>query len=156
MYFFDPDQGRGRRAVCEDQWGARGCRALRNLDKASRDLANRAKGLIHEAGHQIRGETPRVDGHRFAPDVMHEQLAPGTRLLLGALGGALFTWGLAEEAPEACILGTIVATLALPAITGRGIAGRFGLPNDANRTASSEFGQAGQMTSGSKELVPVM
>jgi len=128
MYYFDPDRGRSRRAMCEDQMAARGRRAARSLDKAGRDLAHRAQGLAHEAGHLVRGETPAEDGHRGVSfDVLNEHLAPGTRLLLGALGGALFTWGLTQDAPEACVLGTIGAALALPAATGCGAACGFGL-----------------------------
>ncbi|HEY1378235.1 MAG TPA: hypothetical protein VGF55_15655 [Gemmataceae bacterium] len=127
MYYFDPDRGRGRRSVCEDQWAARGRRAARYLDKAGRDLANRATGLAHEAGHLIHGEPVGGSGHRPSLDIMHENLAPGTRLLLGALGGALVAWGLMEDAPEACVLGTVGAALALPAVTGCGAACGFGL-----------------------------
>ncbi len=127
MYYFDPDRGRGRRTMCEDQWMARGRRAGRYLDKASRDLAHRATGLAHEAGHLLHGELPNQNGHRVSFDILNESLAPGTRLVLGALGGALFAWGLMEDAPEACVLGTLGAALALPAVTGCGAACGFGL-----------------------------
>jgi len=136
MYYFDPDRGRGRRAVCEDQWAARGRRAARDLDKAGRDLGHRAQGLAHEAAHLVRGETPAEDGHRrLSFDILNEHLAPGTRLLLGVLGGALFTWGMIEDAPEACVLGTIGAALAMPAISGRGAAGAFGIKGSQARTS---------------------
>jgi hypothetical protein len=128
MYYLDPDRGRARRAMCEDQMAARGRRAARYLDKAGRDLAHRTTGLAHEAAHLARGETPREDGHRrMSFDLMNEHLAPGTRLLIGVLGGALFTFGLTQRAPEACVLGTIGAALALPAATGGGAASGFGL-----------------------------
>lgn len=128
MYYFDPDRGRGRRSVCEAQWGARGRRAMRELDKAGRDLTNRATGLAHETRHLIRGETPMEDGHRgLSLDIMHDHLAPGTRLFLGSLGSGLLAVGMTQQAPEACVLGTIGAALILPAVTGRGAAGGFGL-----------------------------
>jgi hypothetical protein len=161
MYYFDPDRGRGRRSVCEDQWMARGRRAGRNLDKAGRDLANRATGLVHEAGHVIRGDTPPEDGHRSSFDLMHQHLAPGTRLLLGTLGGGLFVWGLMEEAPEACVLGTLGAAMMLPAVTGRGAAGVFGsqgamgqMPYEGQTEPSKVQGSAVGQRRG--EPVPVM
>jgi hypothetical protein len=157
MYYFDPDRGRGRRSACEDQWAARGRRAVRDLDKAGRDLAHRAQGLAHEARHLVRGETPANDGHRpISFDVMNEHFAPGTRLLLGVLGGGLFAWGVAQDAPEACVLGTIGAALALPALTGYG-AGVF-----HGRESAQEQPRvmAGQSTTAATERrgepVPVM
>lgn len=127
MYYSDPDRGRGRRSVCEDQWGARGRRTVRYLDKAGRDLANRVTGLVHEAEHLIRGETLGQSGHRPSFDIMHENLAPGTRLMLGAMGAGLFGLGLTQDAPEACVLGTIGAAILLPAATGCRVACNFGL-----------------------------
>ena len=120
--------------MCEDRMAARGRRAARYLDKASRDLAHRATGLAHEAAHLARGETPREDGHRpMSFDLMNEHLAPGTRLVLGALGGGLIHVRADPTSPEACVLGTIGAALALPATTGGGAASGFGLRLAASR-----------------------
>jgi hypothetical protein len=162
MYYFDPERGRGRRAVCEDQWAARGRRTMRTFDKAGRDLANRATGLVHEAGHLVRGETPPEDGHHGSSfDIMHEHLAPGTRLLLGALGGGLFAWGLMADAPEACVLGTVGAAVMLPALTGRGVAGGLGvMPGRGGETeqpqARPSSGSTSTATERRGEAVPVM
>jgi hypothetical protein len=151
-YFFDPDRGRARRAVCEAWWASRARRTARTLDKAGRDLAHRATGLVHEAEHLIHGETPSEDGHRgLSLDILHEHLAPGTRLFLGALGGGLFAWGLMEKAPEACVIGTIGALLALPAVTGRGAAGLSHIVPSATEARPSA-----RMTERPAERVPVM
>ncbi len=161
MYYFDPNRGRGRRSVCEAQWARRGRQTVRYIDKAGRDLANRATGLAHEARHLIRGETPSEDGHRGSSfDILHDSLAPGTRLFLAALGSGLFAWGLTEEAPEACILGTVGAALMLPAFTGRGAAAGFGLREPLRRSmderqispATRSIGAADRR----RESVPVM
>lgn len=53
MYFFDPDQGRRRRALMRDK-----CVSLSNqtadvFDKTSRDLRNRAQGLIAETSKAV-------------------------------------------------------------------------------------------------------
>jgi hypothetical protein len=161
MYYFDPDRGRGRRSVCEDQWAARGRPAVRYLDKAGRDLANRARGLAHEARHLVRGETPPEDGHRGQTfDILHEDLAPGTRLALAALGSGLFALGLTEDAPEACVLGTVGSALILPAVTGRGVASGFGLWEGRQRSPQQQPGQtaaqARATTERRPEAAPVM
>ncbi|HEX4590404.1 MAG TPA: hypothetical protein VH120_10775 [Gemmataceae bacterium] len=157
MYYFDPDRGRGRRSMCEDRWAARGRRAVRYLDKAGRDLANRTRGLAHEAEHLVRGETPSEDGHRgLSFDIMHEHLAPGTRLFLAALGSGLVGWGLMEDAPEACVLGTIGAAIMLPAVTGRGAAARFGLPKSQEQPAESAPVRREPVNERRREAAPVM
>jgi hypothetical protein len=158
MYYFDPDRGRGRRSVCQDQWMARGRRAARYLDKAGRDLANRTRGLTHEARHFLRGETPSEDGHRATLDIMHENLSPGRRLILGALGGGLLAWGLVEDAPEACVLGTFGAALLIPAVTGHGVAsvmdvGRPASSPQRTRETGRSGGTAGQLH---REAAPIM
>jgi hypothetical protein len=158
MYYFDPDRGRGRRAECEARWAAHGRRAARNLDKAGRDLAHRARGLVYEAAHMVRGETPSEDGHRpMSLDILNEHLAPGTRLLLGALGGGLFALGVTQKAPEACVLGTIGAALAWPAVSGQGAGVRFGLGEageQATRVSRPEIQEPNTERRG--ERVPVM
>jgi hypothetical protein len=91
-------------------------------------------------------------------DILNDQLAPGTRLFLGAVGGALFTWGLLEDAPEACVLGTIGATLALPAVTGRGAAACFAMCAPEGQARQPELSVARVSMAGERrgEPVPIM
>ena len=138
---------------------ARGRRAARYLDKAGRDLANRTRGLAHEARHLVRGETPPENGHRPTFDIMHDNLAPGTRLLLGSLGCGLFGLGLAEDAPQACVLGTIGGALALAAAAGHGAASVFGFADEPSGPRQQQD-RAPQADGGTRqrrgEPVPVM
>jgi len=50
MYFFDPEQGRRRRALLRDQIDRMAHRLPEDLDAAWRDLTNRAYGTVAEAG----------------------------------------------------------------------------------------------------------
>ncbi len=57
MFFFDPRQGRRRRALARDKVGSRLRRAGDALDARTRDIANRARGVVAEA----RGRVRRLD-----------------------------------------------------------------------------------------------
>lgn len=129
MYYFDPQLGRRRRSVCEDQFVKLWHDTRDAAEVAGRDLAHRAQGLAAEAKHLVTGgEAGDRDGHRGTSfDLLQEDLAPGTRLLLSAAGGGLLVWGLTRKAPEACVLGTVGLALSLPAVTGAGAARWFGL-----------------------------
>jgi gas vesicle protein len=50
MFLFDPDRGDTRRAAAKDKMNSAVSKTRKQLDAKSRDLANRAKGLRHEAG----------------------------------------------------------------------------------------------------------
>lgn len=50
MYFFDPEQGRRRRALLRDQVDRMAHRLPEDLDAAWRDLTNRAYGTVAEVG----------------------------------------------------------------------------------------------------------
>lgn len=51
MYWFDPRQGRRRRALLRDQLLAAGARLDRESRKTWRNARNRAYGMFREAGH---------------------------------------------------------------------------------------------------------
>jgi hypothetical protein len=88
MYFFDPEQGRRRRASC-----------------------------MAEVNQLLHGDRGGVEG---ASATDRPTLAPETRLLFGALGAGLFTWGLTQRAPTACLLGSLGLAFAWPAAVGHG------------------------------------
>jgi len=50
MFLFDPDRGNRRRAMAKDKMYSAVVKTRKQIDAKSRDLANRAKGLRHEAG----------------------------------------------------------------------------------------------------------
>jgi uncharacterized membrane protein len=81
--------------------------------------------------HERAENHPALQGGRQRPgpaiDVMQGHLAPATRFLFGATGGALFAWGLTKSAPTACVLGTVGLALAWPAASGAGLRRGFGL-----------------------------
>lgn len=57
MYLFDPRSGNRRRALIRDKAVGISNDIQETLDKRSRDLSNRAKGLMHEAKSAIAGDT---------------------------------------------------------------------------------------------------
>jgi uncharacterized membrane protein len=58
MYFYDPQLGRRRRAVVRDQLQSTWSGFGDDLDTATRDLQNRARGLVTETRGRLRGEQP--------------------------------------------------------------------------------------------------
>jgi len=60
MFLFDPDRGNRRRALAKDKMQSAVSKTRKQLDAKSRDLANRAKGLRHEAG-KIYSEAKESD-----------------------------------------------------------------------------------------------
>jgi hypothetical protein len=56
LYFFDPQLGRRRRALLEDQFRRIGRQASEGLDAALRDLSNRAHGTCAELQHLVSAE----------------------------------------------------------------------------------------------------
>jgi uncharacterized membrane protein len=132
MYYLDPDRGRARRAMCQSRAVGGANRTADYVGKAGRDLSHRVQGLAAEVKHLATGHdlerTAEHGGHRGPSiDLLQENLAPGTRLVLGTTGAGLVAAGLTREAPQACVLGTIGMALLWPAITGAGARGSFGL-----------------------------
>lgn len=132
MYYFDPDRGRARRGMCESRWGGRANKTANYLGKAGRDLSHRAQGLAAEATNlatgKVRERSPAEGGHQASSiDLLQENLAPGTRLVLGAAGAGLVALGLTKEAPQACLMGSIGLAMMWPAVSGTGAAASFGL-----------------------------
>ena len=53
MYILDPDQGRRRRALLRDKLVSMSNKTSRAVGRTSRDLRNRAQGVVHEAGSML-------------------------------------------------------------------------------------------------------
>ena len=56
MYMLDPDRGNRRRALCRDQFVRAGNKTSTYAGKLSRDLRNRAQGLVAETRARFRHE----------------------------------------------------------------------------------------------------
>jgi hypothetical protein len=56
MYIFDPDGGRSRRAVARDRVTSAANRTGKAIGSKSRDLKNRARGIIAETGSMFRSD----------------------------------------------------------------------------------------------------
>jgi hypothetical protein len=87
MYFYDPDRGRRRRAMVQDQVNRMVNRSDDFIDKAARDLRNRTRGTLAEAmallsdqeapdwilEERVRAELGRVARHPRANDISVNQ-----------------------------------------------------------------------------------
>ena len=56
MYFLDPEKGRRRRTLMRDKAVALSNDASEAIDKTSRDLSNRAYGVMAEATQAVTGK----------------------------------------------------------------------------------------------------
>jgi len=55
MYFMDPEKGRTRRTQVQDKFTGLGNDLRHGFEGRSKDLSNRAKGLLHEAKSAFGG-----------------------------------------------------------------------------------------------------
>lgn len=55
MYFYDPDHGRRRRALCMDQLNSAAGTVKEAVESTAHDLTNRARGLVAEARPAVTG-----------------------------------------------------------------------------------------------------
>ena len=71
MYMLDPDKGRRRRALLRDQLTSASNRASKALGRTSRDLSNRAQGVVAEARKRLGlQEQPRALDKPSSPEVL--------------------------------------------------------------------------------------
>ena len=62
MYFYDPEQGRRRRALCMDQLNSAAGTVKDAVESTAHDLTNRARGLVAEARSAVtRGPSPESE-----------------------------------------------------------------------------------------------
>ena len=61
MYFFDPERGHHRRSVCMDKLSSAAATALGAAESTTRDLSNRARGVLAEAKSAVAGGLSRED-----------------------------------------------------------------------------------------------
>lgn len=65
MYLFDPKGGNRRRALIKDKAASLTSDAQEALNKRSKDLSNRAKGLLHETKSKFSTENRNVEEQTF-------------------------------------------------------------------------------------------
>ena len=85
MYILDPDRGRRRRALARDKATSTWNRSEKYVGTMSRDLANRSRGLVHDAKAALAGR-----GHEEGAD---QDWSPSTRIVAAAVGGGLAIYG---------------------------------------------------------------
>lgn len=90
MYLFDPDGGRRRRALVRDQFVHAAHRAEDVAETTSRDLGNRARGVVAE-----------LRGRLVAEDVSDDVLAERVRARVGSVTG--LAGSIRTEVKDGCI-----------------------------------------------------
>lgn len=136
MYLFDPSQGRTRRARIRDKavhvWNETGD----NIEGKSRDLANRAQGLLHDAASAL---TPSRFSDRAAQRLssspwMPANWSPTTRMLVTAGAGLLAFYGKRKGGPLGTALGAASVAIITNSVSAselrRGFAPAPALPSD--------------------------
>lgn len=64
MYVMDPDKGNRRRALVRDKMFSASLKARRCIDRKSRDMANRARGLVAETKHMMTSGRENMQGEK--------------------------------------------------------------------------------------------
>lgn len=116
MYLLDPQMGRRRRALVRDK----AVHMLHEAEDAARtvatDLRHRTEGLASGDLSVLAG------GKRALRDPLRGSWSPSGRALMGVVGGGLFVYGLTQNAPAACLLGTAGLALTAEAIANADLA----------------------------------
>ena len=76
MYLFDPDRGRGRRALIRDKAEDAANKAGEYAEKVSRDLRDRASEVVAEAKAIFKGADGQLDLNAAEDDAPSFQSAP--------------------------------------------------------------------------------
>ena len=98
MYAFDPDTGRRRRALVRDQLVHAAHKTTDAVDTTSRDLTNRARGVVAD----IRG---RLHGAEVSDDVLTERV----RARIGAVVGHGSAIDVAVDGGRVALTGPVLA-----------------------------------------------
>jgi hypothetical protein len=76
MYLFDPDRGRGRRALIRDKAEDAANKAGEFADKVSRDLRDRASEVVAEAKGIFKGADSQLDLNAAEDEAQSFQSTP--------------------------------------------------------------------------------
>jgi hypothetical protein len=115
MYLLDPQMGRRRRALARDQAVSLAHEAQDAAGVVARDATNRARGLA--AGDL----SVLVGGRRALRHPLSGGWSPTARTLMGLAGGGMLLYGLTQDAPVSCVLGSIGLGLAAEGLTNAGL-----------------------------------
>lgn len=135
MYLFDPSRGRTRRARIRDQAVHMWNEAGDAVEAKTRDIGNRAQGVIHDAATLLSPDRiRRSSGMGSSSRWMPANWSPTTRLLVTAGAGLLAFYG----KRRGDILGTALGALSVGIITNsvsahelrNGIGSSPALPSD--------------------------
>jgi len=136
MYIFDPQMGRRRRALARDKTVSLAHEAQDAAEVVAKDMKNRAQGLAS-------GDLSVLAGGRQALEhPLSGGWSPTGRTLMAMAGGGLFLYGLTEDAPLSCLLGTVGLALAAEGITNAGLDDLRRVPQQVADTARDVAGLA--------------
>jgi uncharacterized membrane protein len=138
MFLLDPQMGRRRRAWARDKATRLGHEVQDAAEVVSTDATNRLKGLASGDLSVL------VGGKRALKNPLSGHWSPTGRALLGLVGGGLVLYGLTQEAPEACILGTVGLALAAEAATNASFGDLARVPQQVAGMASEAAGKVAE------------
>jgi len=107
MYLLDPQMGGRRRSTMRD---------------TAMSMAHQAQDAAGSMAHQMQGQARSLASGDFSRVVGSKDewwtghWSSGSRGLMGLLGGGLFLYGLTQQAPTACVLGSIGLGLAAESV----------------------------------------
>ncbi|HEY2411211.1 MAG TPA: SRPBCC family protein [Pirellulaceae bacterium] len=108
LYFLDPRMGNRRRSLIADQIRRMSRKASCAVDAGVRDLGNRTRGIMHEAGSFVgNGEWPQPQRHTTMAEQCPLAMSPGARLLSAGCGTALMANCMIRRSPSAVLWGTL-------------------------------------------------
>jgi osmotically-inducible protein OsmY len=103
VYFFDPQNGRRRRAQLRDRVPALFRRARRRAERAERAVAGEASGLAAKATHLREEEKPQPDdvtlAHKVESELFRDESVPKGQINVNAENGKIVLRGEVER-PE--------------------------------------------------------
>jgi hypothetical protein len=130
MYLLDPQTGRRRRALIRDQAVGVAHDASDAAGVVGRDFANKAKGLAHGDLSVL------VGGKRAWENNLRGSWSPSARAIMGMSGAGMFAFGMTQDTPEACLLGTVGLLLMAEGVLNIGIDDLARVPEKTAELAS--------------------
>jgi hypothetical protein len=144
MYLFDPSQGRRRRARIRDKAVHAWNEAGDTVEAKTRDLGNRAQGLLHDAATILSPS----DSNRFAGFSRRNQAwmpanwSPTTRLLITAGAGLLAFYGKRRGDMLGTALGAVSVGVITNTVSRRELQHGIGSPSLPTDYSDSDDGNA--------------
>jgi osmotically-inducible protein OsmY len=102
-YFFDPEQGRGRRAMTRDRFVAFFRRRVRETERLGRSASAQAEGLVQKAKHLEEEPKPQPDDvtltRKVETEIFRDADVPKGQINVNAENGKVYLRGQVGE-PE--------------------------------------------------------